>query len=134
MKFKYHIFIASLILSAILWFSLNLNTSYEIEQNVPLKINVQKPYAIATKLPLNITTRIRGRGWSLVRLFTSFNLELNYDADPKLEQNVVYVKQYLTDNYAATANLNVIYTDPDTLLLSLINILRSMLEFYLILL
>ena len=99
MKFKSHIFIASLILSSILWFSLSLNMTYELERNVPLKFNIQKPYAVSTKVPLNVTARIRGRGWSLIRLFTSFNMELNYDIDTKLEQNVIYVKQSLVDNF-----------------------------------
>src|SRR5436190_2101288 len=114
MKFKSHIFIASLILSSILWFSLSLNMTYELERNVPLKFNIQKPYAVSTKVPLNVTARIRGRGWSLIRLFTSFNMELNYDIDTKLEQNVIYVKQSLVDNFGP-ANLTVLYTDPDTL-------------------
>ena len=116
MKFRYHILIASLILSAILWLSLNLNLTYEIQRNIPVKINVNKPYAIANYLPLNLDAKIRGNGWNLLRLFTSLNPELTYEINPKTnEVYMIPTKQALMENASLGRNLTVTYVFPETL-------------------
>jgi YbbR domain-containing protein len=116
MRIKYHIFAASFIVSLLLWVSLNLNLSYEIERKVPVKINVNKPFAVADEIPLNLDVKIKGRGWTLLRLFTSFNLNFNYDVYvTKNEQILVLTKQYLNDNAASGQNLTVTYVKPESL-------------------
>lgn len=116
MRFKYHIFAASLILSVILWLSLNLNLTYEIQRTIPVKINVSKPYAIASMIPLNLDVKIKGSGWNLLKLTTSLNPELNYDLNPK--SNDIYMiptKQILNEISPLGRNLAVTYTKPETL-------------------
>jgi len=115
-KFKYHIFITSLILSAILWVSLNLNQQYEIEKNIPVKIDVNKPYAVSGNIPLNVEVKFRGIGWSLIRLFTSFNLVLNYNINAKRNENIIIItKDYITNNFAFAENLTITHVFPETL-------------------
>ncbi|HEY3251505.1 MAG TPA: hypothetical protein VGK25_10350 [Ignavibacteria bacterium] len=115
-NFKYHIVITSLILSTILWVSLNLNQTYEIEKNIPVKINVNKPYAVSGNIPLNIEVKFRGVGWSLIRLFTSFNLEFNYDINAKRnEQTTIITKDYISNNFAIAENLMITKVFPETL-------------------
>jgi YbbR domain-containing protein len=116
MRFKYHIFAASFIVSLLLWVSLNLNLSYEIERKVPVRINVNKPFAVADEIPLNLDVKIKGRGWTLLRLFTSFNLNFNYDVYvTREEQILVLTKLYLNDNAASGQNLTVTYAKPESL-------------------
>lgn len=116
MRFKYHIFAASFIVSLILWISLNLNLSYEIERTVPVRVNVNRPFAVANELPLELDVKIKGRGWTLLRLFTSFNLNFNYDVYvTKNEQITILTKQYLNDNSASGQNLTVTYVKPESL-------------------
>ena len=115
-KYRYHIVIASIILSIILWLSLNLNQTYEIEKSVPVKININKPYAVSGNITLNLDVKFRGVGWNLIRLFTSLNPEFNYNITArKNEQFVILTKEFLDDNLGLTQNLNIIYVYPETL-------------------
>jgi len=115
-KFKYHIVITSFILSGILWVSLNLNQSYEIDKSIPVKIEVNKPYAVSGNIPLFIEVKFRGVGWSLIRLFTSFKLDLNYNINAKRnEQFTINTKDYITHNYAFAENLSITHVFPETL-------------------
>jgi YbbR domain-containing protein len=116
MKFKYNIFAAAFIVSLLLWVSLNLNLSYEIERIVPVKINVNRPFAVANELPLTLDVKVKGRGWSLLRLFTSFKLNFNYDVYvTKNEQITILTKQYLNDNALSGQNLTVTSVKPESL-------------------
>ncbi len=113
---KYHILIVSLILSSLLWLSLNLDQSYEIRRTVPIKINIEKPYAVSNIIPLNLDVKVKGKGWLLLKLFTSLNLEFNYDINNiKSDDYIISVKQYLNDNNGFGQGLSVIYVKPETL-------------------
>lgn len=115
-KFKYHIVITSLILSLILWFSLNLNQTYEIEKSIPVNIDVNKPFAVSGNIPLNIEVKFRGIGWSLIRLFTSFKLDFNYSINAKRNEQIsIITRDYITHNYAFAENLIITHVYPETL-------------------
>ncbi len=115
-KYRYHIVIASIVLSIILWVSLNLNQIYEIDKSVPIKITINKPYAVSGNIPLNLDVKFRGVGWNLIRLFTTLNLEFNYNLTArKNEQFVILTKEFLDDNMGLTQNLDIIYVYPETL-------------------
>lgn len=116
MRFKYHILAASFIVSLLLWISLNLNLSYEIERTIPVKINVNKPFAVENEIPMNLDVKIKARGWTLLRLYTSLNLGFNYDVYVnKNEQITILTKQYLNDNAASVQNLTITYVKPESL-------------------
>jgi YbbR domain-containing protein len=115
-KYKYHIVIVSLILSALLWVSLNLNQIYEIDKSIPVKINITKPYAVTGNIPLFLDVKFRGPGWSLLRLFTSLNPEFNYNVIPRLnEKTVILTRQYLNDNLGLSQNLSITDVYPESL-------------------
>ena len=115
-KLRYHILAATFFLSAILWTSLNLNQSYEIEKNIPIRININKPYSISGNIPLNLEVKFRGVGWNLIRLFTSLNLEFNYDINArKKDQFVILTKDYLSNNMGLSQNLQITSVYPETL-------------------
>jgi len=116
MRFKYHILAAAFIVSLLLWVSLNLNLDYEIERTVPVRININKPFAVANELPLNLDVKVKGRGWSLLRLFTSFKLNFNYDVYvTKNERILILTKQYLNDNALSGQNMAVTSVKPESL-------------------
>jgi YbbR domain-containing protein len=122
LKYRYHILIASFILSAILWLSLNLNQIYEIEKSVPIRININKPYAVSGNIPMNLDVKFRGIGWNLIRLFTSLNLEFNYDITArKKDQFIILTKEYLDNNLGLTQNLNITSVYPETLFVKIDN-------------
>lgn len=116
MRIKYHILFSTLVLSALLWLSLNLNLNYEIEKNIPVKVIVNKPFAIANTLPLNLDAKIKGGGWTLLRLFTSFSVDFNYEIKPSgNEQMYILTKSYLNDVILSGQNLTVTYVKPESL-------------------
>jgi YbbR domain-containing protein len=115
-KYRYHIIITSLILSCILWLSLNLNLTYEIQRSIPVRINVNRPYAIASYIPQNLDVKVKGRGWNLLRLYTSLTPEFNYDISPKInEVNIILTKQILNENPILGQNLTITSAKPETL-------------------
>lgn len=121
-KFRYHIVLASFLLSAVLWISLNLNQTYEIEKTVPVKFNINKPYAVSGNIPLNLDVKFRGVGWNLIRLFTSFNLEFTYDINAKKkDQFIVVTKEFLDNNMGLSQNLQITGVYPETLYVSIDN-------------
>ena len=92
----------------LLWVSLNLNQTYEIDKTIPVKINVVKPYSVSGNIPLNLDVKFRGVGWSLLRLFTSLQPEFNYNVIPRLnEKSVILTRQYLNDNLGLSQNLTI---------------------------
>lgn len=121
-KFRYHIVLASFLLSVVLWLSLNLNQTYEIEKTVPVKININKPYAVSGNVPLNLEVKFRGVGWNLIRLFTSLNLEFTYDISArKKDQFLILTKEYLDNNMGLSQNLQIIGVYPETLFVKVEN-------------
>ncbi|MGH2574301.1 MAG: hypothetical protein ACRDFC_01225 [Ignavibacteria bacterium] len=117
MKFKYQILITSLVLSFILWLSLNLNFTYELDRKIPIKINVNRPYAISNIIPLTLDVKFKGKGWSLLRLFTSIKLELNYNVVVgENEQIILFTREYVNEKFALSENLSASYVKPETLI------------------
>jgi len=87
---------------------------------VPVKINVEKPYAVSNIIPLNLEVKVKGKGWSLLRLFTSLKLEFNYDLNYTNNMRyVIDVKQFLNENVGLGQNLSITYVNPDTLYVQL---------------
>ncbi|MCI0449207.1 MAG: hypothetical protein L0Y79_05380 [Chlorobi bacterium] len=122
LKYKYHIVITSFILSAVLWLSLNLNQSYEIERLLPIRFNVNKPFAVAGNIPLNLDVKFRGVGWNLIRLFTSMSLEFNYNYTArKNEQFIILTNEYLNNNLGISQNLVITGVYPETLFVKIEN-------------
>ncbi len=103
-------------LSVVLWLSLNFNQVYEIEKTVPVNFRVNKPYSVSGNIPLNLEVKFRGVGWNLIRLFTSLNLEFNYEvAAKKKESFSILTKDYLRTNLDLSQNLDIISVYPETL-------------------
>lgn len=111
-----------MLLSAVLWISLNLNQNYEIEKTIPVKIKINKPFAVSGNIPLNLDVKFRGIGWNLIRLFTSFNLEFTYDINSKKkDQFIIVTKEYLDNNLGLSQNLQITGVYPETLYVKIEN-------------
>lgn len=122
LRFRYHIILASFLLSIVLWLSLNLNQVYEIEKTIPVKININKPFAVSGNIPVNLDVKFRGLGWNLIRLFTSFNTEFTYDINAKKkDQFIIITKDYLDNNMGLSSNLQITSVYPETLFVKIEN-------------
>jgi YbbR domain-containing protein len=121
-KYRYHIILASLLLSIVLWLSLNLNQVYEIEKSVPLKFNVNKPFAISGNIPLSLEVKFKGTGWNLIRLYTSLNLDFIYNYNARKTENfTILTKEYLENSFGVSQNLNIIGVYPETLYVRIVD-------------
>lgn len=119
MKIKYHILAASFILSGLLWLSLNLNQTYEIQRNIPVHLTVEKPYAVANPVPLTLDVKLKGIGWNLLRLFTSLKVDFTYDVNVSSGRNVVLTRQYLADNLGLGQSFNITSVRPESLFVTI---------------
>jgi len=110
------------LLSIVLWLSLNLNQTYEIEKTIPVKFNINKPFAVSGNIPVYLDVKFRGVGWNLIRLFTSFDLEFTYDVNAKKrDQFMIITKDYLDNNMGLTRNLQISSVYPETLYVNIEN-------------
>jgi hypothetical protein len=120
LKFKYHILFVSLVFSLILWLSLNFSLTYERNYQIPIKINIDKPYAVANPIPLNLSLKLRAKGWNFISLYTSTNPVFVYNVEPSFgNASVVVNKQYIIDNLTSLENLNILDVKPDSLLIKI---------------
>ncbi|MBZ0203831.1 MAG: hypothetical protein K8I03_12505 [Ignavibacteria bacterium] len=100
--------------------SLNLNQTYEIEKTIPIKININKPFAVSGNIPLNLEAKFRGSGWNLLRLFTSLNLQFNYDLNTrKKDKFIILTKEYLENSLGLSDNMAIVSTYPETLFVNI---------------
>lgn len=118
-------------LSIVLWLSLNLNQTYEIEKTIPVKFNINKPFAVSGNIPVYLDVKFRGVGWNLIRLFTSFDLEFTYDVSAKKkDQFVIITKDYLDNNMGLTRNLQISSVYPETLYVNIENYEEKYVKLY----
>jgi len=104
------------LLSALLWVSLSLNQTYEIDKSIPVKINVNKPFAVSGNVPLYLDAKFRGAGWQLIRLITSLNLEFNYALNSRFnEPTVILTRQQLIDNLGLSQGLTISRVYPESI-------------------
>lgn len=61
-------FWGAIVLAIALWMFASLNDTYLINIDFPLQIHLPKDRAFESKLPNNITFRVKGNGWSLFNL------------------------------------------------------------------
>jgi len=119
------------LLSIVLWLSLNLNQTYEIEKTIPIKFNINKPFAVSGNIPVYLDVKFRGVGWNLIRLFTSFDLEFTYDVNAKKrDQFMIITKDYLDNNMGLTRNLQISSVYPETLYVNIENYEEKYVKLY----
>jgi len=115
MKKNLHIIILSVIFSVILWMSISLSNDYYATINVPLKLNNFPPgYSTATRIPGDISVKVKGKGWKLVGVNLSSKSDYNISVNDsgKISVNLY---NYLGENQWLTSDIDVIDIAPDTI-------------------
>ena len=116
MKKNAHIILTALIFSIVLWGSVSLSNDYYATINVPLKlINFPKGYTSSTKLPQDISVRVKGKGWKLIALNLGSESDYYISAKKESGKQTVFLSNYLSDNQWLSSGLEVINITPDTL-------------------
>jgi len=115
MKKNLHIIILSVIFSVILWMSISLSNDYYATINVPLKLNnFPQGYSTATRIPGDISVKVKGKGWKLVGVNLSSKSDYNISVNDsgKISVNLY---NYLGENQWLTSDIDVIDIAPDTI-------------------
>ncbi len=109
-------FSSTYIFSIILWGSVSLSNDYYATIDVPLKlVNFPKGYTSSTKLPEDISVRVKGKGWKLIALNLGTESDYNISAKKEAGKQTVFLSNYLVDNQWLSSGLEVINIFPDTL-------------------
>ncbi len=115
MKKNLHIVILSVVFSIILWISISLSNDYYATVNVPLKlVNFPSGYSTATKIPDDISVKLKGQGWKLlgVNLSTKSDYTISVEDSGKINVNLY---NFLGENQWLSSDIEVIDMTPDTL-------------------
>jgi YbbR domain-containing protein len=111
-----HIIIISLFFSFLLWGSISLSKDYYITVDVPLKvINFPDGYSSSTKLPQNISAKIRGNGWKLVAVNLGAETEYVISAGNDTGRKYINLYNSLSENQWLSSDMEVLDLNPDTL-------------------
>lgn len=115
-----YIIIPAFLLSCLLWLSLSLDQSYEIEKRIKIKVNVAKPFAVSSYIPGYVDAKLKGKGWLLLKYLASFDKELVYELNPLLERRQkISVIDFLNENLEPERNIMVTGCMPETLALKI---------------
>ena len=115
MKKNLHIVVVSIIFSIILWISISLSNDFYATVNVPIKlVNFPTGYSTATKIPDDISVKLKGQGWKLlgVNLTTKSDYNISVEDSGKVNVNLY---NYLGENQWLSSDVEVIDITPDTL-------------------
>lgn len=115
MKKNLHIVLLSFIFSIILWISISLSNDYYATVNVPIKlVNFPTGYSTATRIPDNISVKLKGQGWKLlgVNLSTKSDYTISVEDSGRINVNLY---NFLGENQWLSSDIEVIDMMPDTL-------------------
>ena len=77
--------------------------------------NFPKGFATSTRLPEDVSVRVKGKGWKLIALSLGSESDYNISAKSEAGKQTVFLSNYLVDNQWLSSGLEVINISPDTL-------------------
>ena len=116
MRKKIYIFIAAILFSFILWGSISLSDFYYTDIDLKLVLT-EFPYGYTSgsKIPDNISLRVKGRGWRLVSLNIGAESDFRVSVNGDSGQKVIGIASNLTNNRWILSELEIIDIAPDTI-------------------
>ena len=116
MKKNIHIVIISLIFAVILWASVSLSNDYYSTIRLPVRIiNFPDGYTSGTKLPDEISIRLKGQGWKLLSVTLTSDLEYYLNAGADSGRKFINLHNFISDNPWISSDVQIIDISPDTL-------------------
>ncbi len=116
MRKNLHIILASFIFSILLWGSISLSNDYYATVSIPVKlVNFPVGYTSGSKIPRDISVKLKGEGWKLVSVNLGAKPEYNVSVKPDSGKQMVNLYNYLVENQWLSSDIEVIDISPDTL-------------------
>ncbi len=122
MRKQIFLIIYSVIFAVFLWLSVSLNFLYNINIKIPLDVKLRDNQALADDLPGEIEVVLRGRGWDLLGMW--FSKDLNYILDlSSVKRNLkLSIQQTIGEKINLPSDVTVVGAYPDTLNIDFDNI------------
>jgi hypothetical protein len=116
MRKKFHIFIASIIFSFILWGSISLSDFYYTDVNLKLALTDFPPgYTTGSNIPDQVSLRVKGQGWRLVSLNVGADSDFRISVNGDSGRKTLGLTSNLTNNRWILSELEIIEISPDTI-------------------
>jgi YbbR domain-containing protein len=119
---KIFLIIYSVLFAVFLWTSVNLNFLYNINLKIPLEVKLRENQALADELPGEIDIVLRGRGWDLLVMWFSKDLNYVLDLTPVKKNLKLSIQQTIGDKINLPPDVTVAGAYPDTLNIDFDNI------------
>jgi hypothetical protein len=119
-KNKIPLLIISIAFSVIIWGTISLSEEYYANVNVPLRVvDFPNGFSIGSKIPENITIKLRGIGWKLFAV--NIGKDVTYNISVSGDSGFVQIKlmDHLTDNRWMLSELDIIDIVPNSLSFSI---------------
>lgn len=122
MRKQIFLIIYSVLFSVFLWLSVSLNFLYNINLTIPLDIKLRENQALAEELPNDIEIVLRGRGWDLLGIW--FSKDINYFLDlSSTRKNIkLSILQTVGEKINLPTDVSIVGAYPDTLSIDFDNI------------
>jgi YbbR domain-containing protein len=96
--------------------SISLSNDYYTTIDLPVKLtDFPEGYSSGTKLPQNITVKMKGKGWKLVGVQLTGESEYIVSAKGDSGRKYVNLYSHLSDNQWLSSDLEIVDISPDTL-------------------
>jgi hypothetical protein len=112
---RLHIVIASVVIGALFWLSVNLHEQYQTTVDVPLTIEgVPNDMAIRTPVPEYLQLRLRGDGWRLATLLVGSTPHLRIPLNALAPENPIITIDDVLDRIPLASGVQLFDINPDT--------------------
>ncbi|MBZ0199786.1 MAG: hypothetical protein K8H86_07960, partial [Ignavibacteriaceae bacterium] len=114
MRKNLHIILAAFTFSILLWGSISLSNDYYATIDLPVKlVNFPVGYTSGTKIPHDISVKLKGEGWKLASVNLGSKPEYNVSVKPDSGKQTVNLYNYLVENQWLSSDIEVINITPD---------------------
>lgn len=114
------------IVTVFIWFYVNLNLSYTHTINVPLKVKSGKSQGVSSDLPASLEVTLRGKGWGILKILASGNLEYNLDLSSFKKDSRIDLTQNLGESVILPADVFLQSVSPGFIDVTFDNIITKM--------
>ena len=116
------------IVTVFLWFYVNLNLSYTHVIAVPLKVKSGKTQGVSSELPPNLEVTLRGKGWGILKILASGDIEYNLDLSSYKNDSRIDLAQNLGESVNIPSDVTIQNVSPGFIDVSFDNIITKMVK------
>ncbi|MCU0373289.1 MAG: CdaR family protein [Ignavibacteria bacterium] len=116
------------IVTVFLWLYVNLNLNYTYVISVPLNVKAGKTQGVSSELPANLEVTLRGKGWGILKIITSGNIEYNLDLSSYKKDSRIDLAQNMSESVILPSDVSVQTVNPGFIDVSFDNIITKMIK------